>query len=87
MKFFQSKINKDLKESRWVHYHNDIIFFFITADPEGPGFCAFVLTCFAAMLLMITLPFSLCTCIKVRFYKVDLNPYKLYEILQQYILS
>jgi len=35
------------------------------ADPEGPGFCALVLTMFAALLLVITLPFSLCTCIKV----------------------
>ncbi|XP_059093431.1 band 7 protein AGAP004871-like isoform X3 [Tigriopus californicus] len=35
------------------------------ADPEGPGLCALILTAFAALLLVITLPFSLCTCIKV----------------------
>ncbi|TRY63289.1 hypothetical protein TCAL_06264 [Tigriopus californicus] len=30
------------------------------ADPEGPGLCALILTAFAALLLVITLPFSLC---------------------------
>lgn len=35
------------------------------ADPEGPGICALILTGFALLLVMITLPFSLCTCIKV----------------------
>ncbi|XP_059093430.1 band 7 protein AGAP004871-like isoform X2 [Tigriopus californicus] len=38
---------------------------FWEADPEGPGLCALILTAFAALLLVITLPFSLCTCIKV----------------------
>ena len=41
------------------------LFFYFTADPEGPGFCAMVLTALAALLLVVTLPFSLCTCIKV----------------------
>ena len=40
-------------------------FFCISADPEGPGFCAMVLTALAALLVVVTLPFSLCTCIKV----------------------
>lgn len=40
-------------------------FWWSPADPEGPGFCAMVLTMFAALLLVVTLPFSLCTCIKV----------------------
>ena len=40
------------------------IFFFFSAETEGPGFCAFALTAFAGLLLIITLPFSLCTCIK-----------------------
>merc|ERR1719220_2860303 len=35
------------------------------ADPEGPGPCAFVLTCLSALLILITLPISLCLCIKV----------------------
>jgi len=35
------------------------------ADPEGPGPCAFVLTCLSALLILITLPVSLCLCIKV----------------------
>jgi hypothetical protein len=46
-------------------YNLTFVFLFFAADPEGPGFCAFVLTFMAAMLLVITLPFSLCTCIKV----------------------
>ena len=36
-----------------------------SADPEGPGFCAMVLTGLALLLVIVTLPFSLCTCIKV----------------------
>ena len=43
-------------------YHFEYCF---AADPEGPGFCAMVLTGFALLLVIITLPFSLCTCIKV----------------------
>ena len=46
-------------------YNLLFVFLFFAADPEGPGFCAFVLTFMAGMLLVITLPFSLCTCIKV----------------------
>ena len=38
---------------------------FLSADPEGPGFCAMVLTGLALLLVIVTLPFSLCTCIKV----------------------
>ena len=61
-KLFQSCLLKFL----FVVYFKVVsIWFFSTADPEGPGFCAFVLTFLAALLLMITLPFSLCTCIKV----------------------
>lgn len=39
--------------------------FCFAADPEGPGFCAMVLTGLALLLVIVTLPFSLCTCIKV----------------------
>nr|XP_040575467.1 band 7 protein AGAP004871-like [Lepeophtheirus salmonis] len=34
-------------------------------EEDGPGLCAHILTFFAGMLLLVTLPFSLCTCIKV----------------------
>ncbi|XP_059093429.1 band 7 protein AGAP004871-like isoform X1 [Tigriopus californicus] len=46
-----------MKNGHWGHFRQ--------ADPEGPGLCALILTAFAALLLVITLPFSLCTCIKV----------------------
>jgi hypothetical protein len=39
----------------------------LSADPDGPGLCAMLITLFAALLLVATLPFSLCTCIKVSF--------------------
>merc|ERR1719188_2589340 len=35
------------------------------ADPEGPGLCALLLTLAAGLLLVATLPLSLCTCVKV----------------------
>ncbi|XP_071745608.1 band 7 protein AGAP004871 isoform X16 [Lepeophtheirus salmonis] len=35
------------------------------ADPEGPGIAAFLLTALSFLLIVITVPFSLCLCIKV----------------------
>ncbi|XP_037083232.1 mechanosensory protein 2-like [Pollicipes pollicipes] len=35
------------------------------ADPEGPGCCSYVLTLFSFLLIICTLPFSLCFCVKV----------------------
>ena len=39
--------------------------FFIAADPEGPGCCALLLALVSILLIIATLPFSLCMCIKV----------------------
>merc|ERR1719510_144500 len=36
-----------------------------TADPRGAGVCAGSLTAFSLFLVMVTLPFSLCMCVKV----------------------
>ncbi|XP_069994015.1 band 7 protein AGAP004871 isoform X6 [Penaeus vannamei] len=36
-----------------------------TANPEGPGCCAIVLTIISYLLIIATFPFSLCMCIKV----------------------
>ncbi|CAB4055029.1 STOM [Lepeophtheirus salmonis] len=36
-----------------------------TPDPEGPGIAAFLLTALSFLLIVITVPFSLCLCIKV----------------------
>ncbi len=36
------------------------------ADPEGPGCCALLLALVSILLIVATLPFSLCMCIKVR---------------------
>ena len=44
-------------------------FFFIPADPEGPGFAAMVLTFLSIVLIVITMPFSLCLVIKVNKFK------------------
>ena len=35
------------------------------ADPEGPGCCALLLAMVSIILIIATLPFSLCMCIKV----------------------
>jgi len=35
------------------------------ADPEGPGCCAILLTLFSYLLILCTMPFSLCLCVKV----------------------
>ena len=40
-------------------------FTIISADPEGPGLCALFLTAVSFILFLVTLPFSLCTCVKV----------------------
>jgi hypothetical protein len=42
-----------------------LIVVLVSADPEGPGFCALILTLLAGLLLVVTIPFSLFTCIKV----------------------
>ena len=35
------------------------------ADPEGPGLCAMLLTIFSFILVLVTMPFSLCVTVKV----------------------
>ncbi len=42
-----------------------------TADPEGPGVCAMILTLLSFLLVLVTMPFSLCVTIKVNVTKVD----------------
>merc|ERR1711993_146383 len=37
----------------------------ITAEPDGPGITAFLITAISIFLIIITVPFSLCLCIKV----------------------
>jgi len=37
----------------------------LSADPEGPGCCALLLALVSILLIVSTLPFSLCMCIKV----------------------
>ena len=39
--------------------------FLFSADPEGPGICAMFLTLVSLMLVLVTLPFSLCVTVKV----------------------
>ena len=41
------------------------LFSFFLADPEGPGCCALLLAMVSIILIIATLPFSLCMCIKV----------------------
>ena len=38
---------------------------YFSADPENPGICAFLLTLLSSLLILLTLPFSLCMSIKV----------------------
>ena len=38
---------------------------FFSADPEGPGICAMFLTMVSFVLVLVTLPFSLCVTVKV----------------------
>ncbi len=42
-----------------------LLHFLFTADPEGPGFCAMFLTLVSFVLVLVTLPFSLCVTVKV----------------------
>ena len=37
----------------------------LTADPGGPGICAFILTLFSFLLILATFPLSLCFSVKV----------------------
>ena len=39
--------------------------FSLTADPGGPGICAFILTLFSFLLILATFPLSLCFSVKV----------------------
>merc|ERR1711892_235619 len=38
---------------------------FYTADPAGPGYCALLLALLSPLLVLVTLPVSICLCIKV----------------------
>ena len=44
---------------------NNYTCFIFPADPEGPGCCALLLALVSILLIIATLPFSLCLCIKV----------------------
>ena len=39
---------------------------FISAEPEDPGIAAFLLTALSVLLIVMTIPFSLCFVIKVK---------------------
>ena len=41
------------------------LLFSFAADPEGPGVCAMLLTMLAFVLVLVTMPFSLCVTVKV----------------------
>jgi hypothetical protein len=43
------------------------IFLYLTADPGGPGICAFILTLFSFLLILATFPLSLCFSVKVTY--------------------
>jgi len=43
------------------------ILLYLTADPGGPGICAFILTLFSFLLILATFPLSLCFSVKVRY--------------------
>ena len=43
----------------------DYVSIFFSADPEGPGICAMFLTLVSFVLVLVTLPFSLCVTVKV----------------------
>ena len=50
----------------WINnYCLRLIIFFIAAAPDSPDCCAFILTFLSYLLIMVTLPVSLCMCIKV----------------------
>ena len=44
---------------------NNLLFSLFPADPEGPGVCAMFLTLVSFVLVLVTLPFSLCVTVKV----------------------
>ena len=44
-----------------------LIFLYLTADPGGPGICAFILTLFSFLLILATFPLSLCFSVKVTY--------------------
>ena len=55
--------------SEWRSLERNLIIFFrlvFSADPEGPGICAMFLTLVSFVLVLVTLPFSLCVTVKVR---------------------
>lgn len=41
-------------------------FLVLSADPEGPGICAMLLTMLSFILVLVTMPFSLCVTVKVK---------------------
>ena len=48
-----------------VELAESLILLSFLADPEGPGICAMFLTMVSFVLVLVTLPFSLCVTVKV----------------------
>ena len=45
---------------------NSLFLFYVSDESEGAGFTAFLITAISIFLIIITVPFSLCLCVKVR---------------------
>ena len=51
--------------SRRTSLDSPLPLFFFAADDSDPGITAFILTALSVLLIIVTMPFSLCLCIKV----------------------
>lgn len=45
--------------------NSPLLLFIFAADDSDPGITAFILTALSVLLIIVTMPFSLCLCIKV----------------------
>ena len=57
---------------KFLGFHSDFDDCSLEADPEGPGCCALLLSLLSLLLVITTMPFSLCLCIKVAI-KINLD--------------
>ena len=63
---------------------HDQINTFSVATPDSPDCCSFILTLLSYLLIMVTLPISLCMCIKVRKQFLDIKLSKYCQVVQEY---
>ena len=76
----QNSYHHHQRHHRWCDHHRDRH----PDDPDSPGLASLILTGFSFLLVLATLPFSLFTCVKVKFNLQEFVLLVVSQVVQEY---